>query len=115
MSSTRNLILAVAAATLSTLSFAQAPAASVPPDVGVSPRTANEAMKQAVPREDTATVTSTGESPPVNQGSESDREAAGNAADRTSDAARADTSVTTSTTTTVETDQRARTPRADRH
>lgn len=115
MSYPRNLILGVAVATLSTFSFAQAPAASAPADVGVSPRTANEAMEQAVPRSDTATVTTTGESPLVNQGRESARDAAGNAGDRTTDAARSETSATTTTTTTIERDQGARTPRADRN
>ncbi|NML14517.1 hypothetical protein [Azohydromonas caseinilytica] len=63
MSQHRKLLLAVALSALSAASFAQSSTTTTPDStVGVTPSEAREAMKEAVPRSDTATVTRTGES-----------------------------------------------------
>ena len=62
MSMHRNLLLAATLSALSALSFAQSSTTTPDSTVGVTPSEAREAMKEAVPRSDTATVTRTGES-----------------------------------------------------
>lgn len=128
MSSLRHLILAVAAATLPAVTYAQAPAASAPGTVGVEPDTARETMREAVPRSDTATVIENNETPSgqareaaenARDAAENARDAAAEAREQAADTAGSDTSTSTpassGTAAGGESGQGMRAARADRN
>ncbi|WP_298232310.1 hypothetical protein [uncultured Azohydromonas sp.] len=62
MPTNRNRLLALALAAFSATAFAQNTTTTPDSTIGVTPSEAREAMKEAVPRSDTATVTRTDES-----------------------------------------------------
>ena len=97
---TKNILLACLMGAGATVSIAQTGAASTaggqPTGVGVSPQTAAEANRKAVPRSDTATVVRTGPDAGdrARQAADATRNAAGNAADATRNAASRATTAT---------------------
>lgn len=116
MPTNRNRLFALALAAFSATAFAQNTTTTTPNStVGVTPSEAREAMKEAVPRSDTATVTRTDES-----AADKARRAANATADAVTPGRDRDTSSATgatSSTTGAGTGaaQTTRPARADRH
>lgn len=113
MPTNRNRLFALALAAVSVTAFAQNTTTTPNSTVGVTPSEAREAMKEAVPRSDTATVTRTDES-----AADKARRAANATADAVTPGRDRDTSSatgSTSSTTGAGTAPTTRPARADRH